>query len=156
MQNFRHTYDLLTGLASISGRLSLSEHPWLADYKVFDRVILARTGIVELALSAGLAVGSPRVLELTLAVPLAVPDRGALRVRVQVEAADAQGHRVFSLQSRDEASSVRSGGWTHHALGVLGGPEPAVPEAATVPFLEQWPPAGATPLDVPDLYARPD
>ena len=34
MQNFYHTYDLLTGSASISGRLSLSEHPWLADYKV--------------------------------------------------------------------------------------------------------------------------
>ena len=154
MQNFRHTYDLLTGSASISGRLSLSEHPWLADYKLFDRVILARTGIVELALSAGLAVGSPRVLELTLAVPLSVPDRGGLQVQVQVEAADAQGHRVFSLHSRGEASSVRSGGWTRHALGVLAGPELAMPEAAALPFLEEWPPAAATPLNVSDLYAR--
>ena len=76
MKNFRHTYDLLSGAASISGRLSLSEHPWLADHKVFDRVILAGTGMVELALAAGLAVGSPRVLELTLAVPLVVPARG--------------------------------------------------------------------------------
>src|SRR5258705_5905213 len=104
MQNFRRTYDLLTGSASISGRLSLSEQPWLADYKVFDRVILAGTGVVELALAAGLAVGSPRVLELTLAVPLAVPARGGLWVQVQVKAADAQGRRAFSLHSRDDAS----------------------------------------------------
>ena len=49
-----------------SGRLSLSEHAWLADHKVFDRVILPGTGIVELAIAAGLAVGSSTVLELTL------------------------------------------------------------------------------------------
>src|SRR5262249_44685274 len=69
----------------LSGRVSLSEHPWLADHKVFDRVIFPGTGIMELALAAGLAVGSPTVLELTLVVPLAVPARGGLRLQVQVE-----------------------------------------------------------------------
>src|SRR5262249_38091797 len=42
-----------------TGRLSLSAHPWLADHKVFDTVVMPGTGIVELALAAGLAVGSP-------------------------------------------------------------------------------------------------
>ena len=153
-RTFRHTYDLLTGSASISGRLSLSEHPWLAGNKVFDRVILAGTGMVELALAAGLAVGSPRVLELTLAAPLVVPARGGLGVQVQVEAADAQGRRALSLHSQDEASSTGSGGWTRHAMGVLAGPEAAGAAAAAVPLLEDWPPAGATPLDVSVLYAR--
>ncbi|MBW8854707.1 MAG: polyketide synthase dehydratase domain-containing protein, partial [Bradyrhizobium sp.] len=134
-----------------SGRLSLSEHPWLADHKAFDRVILPGTGMMELALAAGLAVGSPRVLELTLAVPLVLPASGGLRVQVQVEAADAQGHRAFSLHSRDEAGTG-SGGWTRHAMGVLAAPGEA--EVAAIPLLEDWPPAGAASLDVADLYAR--
>src|SRR5436305_9582467 len=104
MQDFRYTYDLLTGSALLSGRLSLSEHAWLEDHKVFERVILPGTGMVELALAAGLAVGSPRVLELTLAVPLVVAGKDGVRVQVQVEAADAQGRRALSLHSREEVS----------------------------------------------------
>ena len=104
--------------ALFSGRLSLSEQPWLADHKVFDRVILPGTGLVDWRLAAGLAVGSPTVLELTLAVPVVVPASGGLRVQVQVEAADAEGRRALSLHSRDEAAG-EAGGWTRHAMGVL-------------------------------------
>jgi hypothetical protein len=46
MQHLSATYDLLTGSALISYRLSQSEHPWLAHHKVFDRVTLAETGLV--------------------------------------------------------------------------------------------------------------
>src|SRR5712691_7955655 len=105
-----------------SGRLSLSEHPWLADHRVFERVILPATGMMELALAAGLAVGSPTVRELTLAVPLLVPAKGGLRVQVQVEAADAEGRRALSLHSQEEAASNGSGGWRRHAMGVLAAP----------------------------------
>ena len=142
MQHLSSTYDLLTGSALISYRLSLSEHSWLAHYKVFDRVILVRAGLVELAFAAGLAVGSPRVVELTLAAPLMISATGGLRVQVQVQAADAQGRRAFSLRSLDEASGARSGGWILHAMGVLAGAEAAGREAAAVPLLEEWPPAG--------------
>ena len=37
------------------------------------------------------------------------------------------------------------------AMGVLAGPEEAAP---AMPLLEDWPPAGATSLEVADLYAR--
>src|SRR5262245_15659336 len=80
--------------------------------------------------------------------------RGGLRVQVRVGAADAQGRRVLSLHSQVAASNAESGGWTRHALGVLGGAEAAGREAAAVPPLEDWPPAGATPLDMSVLYAR--
>ena len=123
MKNFRHTYDLLTGSALISYRLSQSEHPWLAHHKVFDRVTLVETGLLELALAAGLAVGSPRVVELTLAAPLTISAAGGSQVQVQVQAADAQGRRAFSLHSQDEASFAESGGWILHAMGVLAGAE---------------------------------
>jgi acyl transferase domain-containing protein len=88
MQHLSSTYDLLTGSALISYRLSLSEHSWLAHYKVFDRVILVGTGLVELALAAGLAVGSLRVVELTLAAPLMISATGGLRVQVQDSSAN--------------------------------------------------------------------
>jgi Polyketide synthase dehydratase len=83
MQHLSSTYDLVTGSALISYRLSLSEHPWLAQYKVFDRVNLVGTGFVELARAAGLAIGCPRVVELTLAAPLLISATGGSRVQVQ-------------------------------------------------------------------------
>ena len=124
-------------LELLSGRLSLSEHPWLADHKVFDSVLLPGTGMMGLALAAGLAVGIPTVLELTLAEPLVVPAKGGLRVQVQVEAADAQGRRALSLHSLDEAASNGSGAWIRHALGVLGSAGEADRRAITL--LEEWP-----------------
>src|ERR1700738_209243 len=102
MQHLSSTYDLLTGSALISYRLSLPEHPWLAHYKGFDHVILVGTGLVELALAAGLAVGSPRVVELTLAAPLMISATGGSRLQVQGQAADGQGGRAFSLPYVDK------------------------------------------------------
>src|SRR5471032_996974 len=137
MQHLSSTYDLLTGSALISYRLSQSEHPWLAHHKVFDRVTLVETGLLELALAAGLAVDSPRVAELTLAAPLMISAAGGSRVQVQVHAADAQGRRAFSLQSQEEASCAKSDGWILHAMGVLAGAEAAGREWAAVPLLEE-------------------
>src|SRR5215469_15277650 len=119
MQHLSSTYDLLTGSALISYRLSQSEHPWLAHHKVFDRVTLVETGLLELALSAGLAVGSPRVVELTLTAPLTIS--AASGSKVQVHAADAQGRRAFSLHSLNDESSATSRGRLLHATGVLAG-----------------------------------
>ena len=153
MQHLGSTYDLSTGSALISYRLSLPEHSWLAHYKVGDRVFLVGTGLVELALAAGLAVGCPRVVELTLAAPFALAATGGLRVQVRVQAADAQGRRAFSLHSMDEASSARSGRWIFHAMGVLAAAEAVGGEAAAVP-LQAWPPDGVTQLNMSVLSAR--
>src|SRR5882757_6292157 len=154
MQHLSSTYDLLTGSALISYRLSLSEYPWSAHRKDFDRVSLVGIGLLELALTAGLAVGSPRVLELTLAAPLMISTASGSRAKIQVQAADAQGHRAFSLHGLDEASSARSGGWILHAMGVLAGAEEGGGEESAVPLSEAWPPEGATQLDISNLYAR--
>src|ERR1700748_3314570 len=154
MQHLSSTYDLLTGSALISYRLSQSEHPWLAHHKVFDRVTLVETGLLELALSAGHAVGSPRVVELTLGAPLMISAAGGSQVLVQVHTADAQGRRAFSLHSLDKTSSAPSGGKILHATGVLAGAEAAGRNGAAVPLLEEWPPKATTQLDMSDLYAR--
>src|SRR6516164_7443976 len=128
MQHLSSTYDLLTGSALISYRLSQSEHPWLAQHKVFDRVTLVETGLLELALSAGHAVGSPRLVELTLAAPLMISAAGGSKV--QVHAADPHGRRAFSLYSLDAASNGTSGGRLVHATGVLAAAEAAGEDGA--------------------------
>ena len=107
MQHLSSAYDLSTGSALISYRLSLSGPLWLAHYKVFDRLGLVGTELVDLALAAGLEVGCPRVAELMLVAPLTISITGGIQVQVQVQAADAQGRRAFSLYSLDEASNAR-------------------------------------------------
>src|SRR6187402_1283705 len=153
MQHLSSTYDLVTGSALIYYRLSSSERPW-SHHTVSDRAIFVGTGLVELALAAGLEAGSPRVVELKLAAPLIISAKGGSRVRVNVNAADAQGHRGFSLSSLDEARNATSGGWILNATGVFAGAEATDREAAAVPLLMEWPPEGAHPLDMADLYAR--
>ncbi|WP_156175395.1 type I polyketide synthase, partial [Bradyrhizobium sp. LTSP849] len=152
MQHLSSTYDLLTGSALISYRLSLSENPWSAHHEVFDRVSLVGTGLLELALTAGLAVGSPRVLELTPAAPLMISTASRSRVKIQVQAADAQGHRAFSLHGLDEASGAD--GWILHAMGVLAGAEERGQEESAVPLLEARAPEGTAQLDISTLYTR--
>ncbi|MCP4920650.1 MAG: acyltransferase domain-containing protein, partial [Proteobacteria bacterium] len=83
-----------------TGRLSVSDHRWLADHTVFDTVLVPGTGLLELVLAAGRTVGCTTVSDLTLAAPLVLPERGAVRVQLHVEAPDGQGHRTVALYSR--------------------------------------------------------
>src|ERR1035441_3042722 len=60
-----------------TGRLSVQVQPWLADHVVGGMVLFPGTGFVELAVRAGDRVGCGTVAELTLAVPLVLPEHGA-------------------------------------------------------------------------------
>ena len=53
-------------------RLSLADHPWLADHTVFGNMLLPGTAALELALAAGQSIGGHTVAELTLSAPLAL------------------------------------------------------------------------------------
>nr|WP_317619955.1 SDR family NAD(P)-dependent oxidoreductase [Streptomyces sp. CBMA156] len=130
----------------LTGRLSLQSHPWIADHLVMGSAVLPGTGLVELAIHAGDQVGCGQVEELMLQAPLVLAERGALVLRVIVEAADALGRRPVAVYSRpDEADTVEP--WTRHAAGFLaaGAAEPAFD-------LSVWPPKGAQPVEVDDLY----
>ncbi|MBE1502214.1 acyl transferase domain-containing protein [Amycolatopsis lexingtonensis] len=131
-----------TGATLLTGRLSLSTHPWLADHAVGDTVLLPGTAFVELAVRAGDQVGCATVEELTLQAPLVLPRRGGVAVQARVEAADEDGRRTVTVHSRpnDDAD------WTQHAEGILAvGAEPGT-------SLTAWPPAGAEPLPVEGHY----
>ncbi|RSD10704.1 type I polyketide synthase [Amycolatopsis eburnea] len=131
-----------TGATLLTGRISLSTHPWLADHAVGDTVLLPGTAFVELAVRAGDQVGCATVEELTLQAPLVLPRRGGVAVQARVEAADEDGRRTVTVHSRPNDDVD----WTQHAEGILAtGAEPGT-------SLTAWPPSGAEPLPVDGHY----
>ncbi|MFE2146296.1 type I polyketide synthase, partial [Streptomyces sp. NPDC059456] len=135
-----------SGEVVLTGRLSVDTQPWLADHDVLGSILLPGTGFVELAVRAGDQVGCDRIEELLLEAPLIVPARGGVALQVRVGTPDASGARSVSVHSRGSAADAP---WTRHAHGTVvpGAPAPAFD-------LSQWPPAGATALDVDGAYDR--
>ncbi|MEE2035869.1 type I polyketide synthase [Nocardiopsis sp. CT-R113] len=142
-----------TGSTLFTGRVSRSTHPWLLDHAAGDSVLLPGTAFLELALNAGDRLGSPHVDEIVVQAPLVLPENGAVQVQVSVEAADDQGRRAFSVYSRpaSHAPDLGERPWTRNVAGAL------TPEPDRVPDdLGAWPPPGAEPVSVEDLYTRLD
>ncbi|MFE6037784.1 SDR family NAD(P)-dependent oxidoreductase, partial [Streptomyces sp. NPDC056452] len=137
----------------LTSRLSLDEHPWLADHAVLDTVLFPGTALVELAIRAGDLVGCQAVDELTLESPLVLPSSGGVQVQVSVSEPDGSGHCSFSVHSRAEDDAADQQ-WVRHATGVL------VPDAQSVldarsgnqDALDVWPPTDAEPVDLTGWY----
>ena len=100
-------------------RLSLADHPWLADHTVFGNVLLPGTAVLELALAAAQAVGGCTVAELMQSAPLVLTLQGAVRLQLFAGEPDGTGARAFALYSRDDAAA-EDAPWTCHATGLLG------------------------------------
>ncbi|MEU6127050.1 type I polyketide synthase, partial [Streptomyces sp. NPDC047123] len=145
---------LADGALVLTGRLAASgSGGWLADHAVAGTTLVPGAALVEWALRAADEAGCATLEELTLQAPLVLPATGGLQVQVVVGTADEQGGRrevrVFSRVDSDEAADPDEG-WTCHATGVLS-PEPAdVPDGLG----STWPPAGAEPVEIGDLYER--
>ncbi|MBM7443203.1 acyl transferase domain-containing protein/acyl carrier protein [Streptomyces sp. HB132] len=131
----------------LTGRISLTEQPWLADHTVMDTVLFPGAAFVELALRAGDEVDCDVVEELTLQAPLVLSEDVAVQVQVTVAAADEEGRRPVAVYAR-RADAPQ---WTTHATGVLSTAlrhsREAEPEGV-------WPPAGAVPVAVDGFYDR--
>ncbi|HEX6687297.1 MAG TPA: polyketide synthase dehydratase domain-containing protein, partial [Solirubrobacterales bacterium] len=143
--------DPSDGGLTLSGRLSLQTHSWLADHQVADTALLPGTAFLELALRAAEEVEAQGIEELTLQAPLVLPEAGAVAIQVSVSAADEDGRREIAIYSRTEGSPEEeladAAEWTCHAIGTVSSePDPA-PEA-----LDSWPPEGAEPLEADYLY----
>ncbi|MFE2758193.1 SDR family NAD(P)-dependent oxidoreductase, partial [Actinosynnema sp. NPDC059335] len=129
--------------AVLTGVLSPTAHPWLAEHTVLNAPLLPATGFVELALRAGGHVGCAVLAELVLEAPLPLHD--TVHVQVAVGAPDDTGRRTVTLHSR---TTTDPDDWTRHATGALL-PGPATPPTRSA---TTWPPAGATPMDTTTLY----
>ncbi|MFE9453847.1 type I polyketide synthase [Streptomyces sp. NPDC006739] len=132
---------------------SLRTHDWLADHAVFGSVVVPATAYLDLALSVGGHVGCGTVEELSLEVPLILPDTGDVQVRIVVGAGDEAGRRSLDVYSRPAEDGATVGGWTRHAMGNLSPGAPRTAEGAAAPrALAVWPPSGAARLDFDGLY----
>jgi acyl transferase domain-containing protein len=144
-----------TGTTTHTGRLSLGTHPWLADHAVAGTVLLPGTVFAELALHAAHHAGCDSLDELTLHAPLAVPGHAAVDLQVTVSAPGPDSHRTLTIHSRPAGSQDTGQAgrpWTSHATATL--PPPGTAPVTEGTGLTAWPPAGATPLDVTELYDR--
>ncbi|MFD5898820.1 SDR family NAD(P)-dependent oxidoreductase [Streptomyces sp. NPDC060366] len=141
--------------AVLTGRLSAHTHPWLADHVVGGRIVVPGTAMVELAIRAGDQVGSGRLEELALEVPLVVPAGEAVRVQVTVGPPRSDGTRTVAVHARPEDATADRP-WTLHAGGLLGeaGAVGGAGVGAVGEPLNEWPPPEAEPLDLTGLYER--
>ena len=146
-----------------TGRLSLQSHPWLAEHAVMGSVLLPGTAFLELALHAGRRAGCGCVHELTLESPLLLDEQAAVQLQVSVGAPDGNGLRSLRVSARVERSAAVEDGypdaWVCHASGLVGpervGTRSALGERAGEDLsclAGAWPPAGAVPVGVDDLY----
>ncbi|MFG2562905.1 SDR family NAD(P)-dependent oxidoreductase [Streptomyces sp. NPDC048496] len=130
-----------------TGRVSRLTHGWLDGHAVYDTVLLPGTAFVDIAASVGAQVGCDVVTELTLEEPLALADDGAVDLQASVGVPDGAGRRSIAVHSRvADAAGDRT--WTRHAAGFLAAAPPGEPSARPT----DWPPPGATVVDIDNLY----
>ncbi len=132
---------------ALAGRVSLQTHPWLADHAGAGKIVFPGTGFVELVLRAAQEVGCGLLRELTLQVPLVLPETGGVALRVTVGAAAEGGERAIAIYARIESGEDEDSGWTRHAEGVVS----AEREGAAA-HLDQWPPAGGEAISLDAVY----
>ena len=145
-----------------TGRLSLREHPWLADHVVLGAVLLPGTAFVELALYAGGQLGCGALRELVIEAPLVLAERAASQLQVVLGGVDESGARAVSIYSRPEGTmdgGLANGedGWVRHASGVVVAdaqlPDEQEPLRVRARELGQvWPPEGAVAVGVDGMY----
>nr|UPI48933.1 type I polyketide synthase [Micromonospora sp.] len=140
------------GQIVLAGRISLDEHPWLADHAVLGTVLLPGTAFVELALHAGHVAEHEALEDLTLEAPLVIPAEGTVDVQVVVSAPDESGRLTVSIHSRRGSGPAQPRAWTRHATGMLTDSDANAVARTASPA--EAPPAGATPVDVDGLYEK--
>jgi acyl transferase domain-containing protein/thioesterase domain-containing protein len=127
----------------LTGQLSTAAQPWLADHAIGGTVVFPGAGFVELAIQAGDETGCGRLAQLTQRAPLVLADGAKAQIQVVVGEPDPSGERPVTIHSRLNDT----GSWTCHADGLLSA------DIADEPATDaQWPPAGAVPVDVTELY----
>ena len=135
----------------LMGRLSLRTHPWLADHAAGGLVMLPGTAFAELAIRAADATGCNGVADLTLEVPLVLPEKGAVRIQVTVGGPDKSGDREIEMYSRPEEADARAP-WTRHASGLLASARQSPVDPVWADDLRVWPPDGAVAVPLDGLY----
>lgn len=137
----------------LEGRISISDHEWLADHTVAGTTLLPGTAFADLALQAGRHLGCDALQELSIEAPLAVMPATAIDVQIRLGAATSSGSRDLTFHARrGPAGHASDEEWSRHARGVVA---PRA-QAAAEPAEAAWPPPHAEPVDVDEHYVRLD
>ncbi|MFE7130822.1 SDR family NAD(P)-dependent oxidoreductase [Streptomyces sp. NPDC057638] len=137
---------------SFGGELSLRTHPWIADHRVGDQILVPGTAFLELALRAGAQTGHPRVEELVITEPLVLGARDHRAIQIVVGPADTGGARTVTGYARDTERGDDAP-WTEHFTGTLT-QEPQTAPGGDLPADTAWPPPGAVAIDTASLYGE--
>jgi acyl transferase domain-containing protein/acyl carrier protein len=131
----------------MTGRLSLSGQPWLAEHVVAGQVVVPGAALVEMAVRAGDEVGYSRVSELVIRTPLVLSGDDAVQIQVTVATPGPDGDREITVHSRRVDDP---GSWTRRAEGLLtiGRTEPD----GVATEMSEWPPKGAVAESLAGLY----
>ncbi|WP_312033476.1 SDR family NAD(P)-dependent oxidoreductase [Nocardia veterana] len=137
-----------TGETVVTGRISVTSHPWLTDHVIFGSTLLPGAAFVEIAATAAELVGCAEIRELVTEVPLRLDRDVATHVQVVVGAPDTAGDRTIAVHARPEAGAGAED-WVRHAVGTLGS---AAAEHGRTDTTQTWPPPEAVAVPVQDLY----
>ncbi|KJK54934.1 type I polyketide synthase, partial [Saccharothrix sp. ST-888] len=139
-----HAVELADGDGTVlAERLSLPARPWLADHRVLGQVVVPGTALLEMALTLGGTVD-----ELTLQTPLVLPAQGEVEVQLRAGPVDGAGRREFRIHGRERDGADPA--WRLYATGRVSETGPEGPGFD----LTEWPPPGATPVDLTGWYDR--
>jgi acyl transferase domain-containing protein/acyl carrier protein len=135
-----------------TGRVSSLEQTWLADHALLGSVVVPGTTFVDMSLCVGAEVGCELLEDLVFETPLVLPaERGAMQLQLTLGPPDERGKRALAIFTREaDAEDGEQDGWTRHARGVLACAEPALAQEGSVEA--EWPPPGAEPVAVEDVY----
>ncbi|WP_053739196.1 type I polyketide synthase [Nocardia sp. NRRL S-836] len=129
------------GATVFTGRLDPDAPGWLAEHRVLGRVVLPGAALVELTLHAAARAGATTVEELLVESPLELD--GPRQVQLTVSTVDDR--TTVLVHSRPDDPHAE---WTLHATATLVD----APAPAAVP-MGVWPPPGAEPVELSELYA---
>jgi pimaricinolide synthase PimS1 len=132
-------------------RLDLGAHAWLGEHRVFGRLLLPATALLELVRAAAEQAGAEVIASLRLEAPILLDAQQPMKLQVTIAAADQSGLRPVSLHSR-----LASEPWRLNARGTARARASEHERPAALASV--WPPPEARPLELEhdgrNLYAR--
>ena len=148
--------SLPDGSLLLTGRISADTAAWLPDHAVHGTVIVPGTALADLALHAAARAGTPRLAELTLQAPLALPpDGGTLRLQVTAGPPGPGGHRSLAIHTQPASTgpdSDQDPPWTCHATGTATPLDVQAQDLDLDWATGTWPPPGTEPVSLDGLY----
>ncbi|MEU6392295.1 type I polyketide synthase [Streptomyces sp. NPDC046939] len=146
-----------------TGRLSGRAQPWLAELATGAGSLVPASVLTDLALHTGRTLGAHHLTELHIDEPLPLPLPGSgsgsaeTEIQTVTEAVSGEQRWTFALYARphdpDADLTDESRPWTRHAHGTLTTHADPAPDMESP---EAWPPPGATPVDLHELYEALD